>query len=112
MEVGVSLAVDVRYLVDGGPGDANLEILPVRSVETAQEDLMRFALAAVLRDKDAGDDAQEIARGAGRSGGEHVPLFDDLGSAARRAFAAYGDGQRGFVPCLRRLACLRGELLL
>ncbi len=53
VEVGVALAVDVGHLVDGHPPDGELHVLAVLRVEAAEEDLVRLAVAPVLREEKA-----------------------------------------------------------
>jgi hypothetical protein len=71
MQVCVALPVNVRDVVDGGATGPNLEVLPVLRVETAIEDLMRLALTAVLCEKDARTNREQIGGGAVGSGREH-----------------------------------------
>src|SRR5690606_30739051 len=57
-EVEVAVAVDVRPLVDGHALDRHLEIGAVNRVEAADEELVTLALAAVLDERDAGDEPE------------------------------------------------------
>ncbi len=46
--VGVAVAVQVAALVDGHAADRELDVLPLARVESAQEDLLGMAFAALV----------------------------------------------------------------
>ena len=64
VEIRVALAVRVRRHVHRHAGDRGGEVGAVIEIEAAQEVLVRLALAAVLRDDDAGHGLQHFARRA------------------------------------------------
>ena len=60
IEVGVALAVRMARQVDRHAVDVHGEVSPVIKIEAAQEVLVRFAAAAVLRDDHARDGFQDV----------------------------------------------------
>ena len=72
VDVRVALAVAVRRHVHGYAIDARREIRAVIEIEAAQEILIRFAVAAVLRDDQSGHDLEQLA------GAQHRPQIQLL----------------------------------
>ena len=72
IEIGIALPVGVRAHIDGHARDVGREIGPVVEIEAAQEILVRFAGAAVLRDDHARNVFQNLA------GAQQRPIVDQL----------------------------------
>ena len=72
VEIRVALAVRVRRHVDRRAGDGHREVAAVIEVEPAQEVLVGFPLAAVLRDDHAGHGLEHLGLAHERA---HVELL-------------------------------------
>ena len=92
VEVGVALPVGVRAEVDGQAVDAEGEVGAVVEVEAAEEILVGFAAAGMLRDDDSGDDFEEFAAAQEGTRGEldvaDAALRSGLGRAEQIGGAA------------------------
>ena len=82
-EVRVALPVHVRELVDRDATDADREIRAVDRIEATQEELLAFALAAVLARVEAGHEAEQIVGVLVRSEVDRAP-FDGAHAVGRR----------------------------
>jgi hypothetical protein len=75
VHVDVAVAVDVGGLVEDHAVDRDGDVGAVGGVEAAEEDLLAFALGAVLDRPDARDEAEQVVgAAASRRGGDHVGL--------------------------------------
>src|SRR2546428_12451343 len=86
VQVGVALAVGVAAEVDREPVDEERDVGAVIGVEAAQEVLLRLAVALMLADDEAGDQAHDIGRPTARGEVEGRPRAEEL--------RGRGDGRR------------------
>jgi hypothetical protein len=99
IDVGIALAVTMRGHVDRHAVDRDGEIGAVVEVEAAQEILVGFALAAVLRDDQARDSFKEFA---GTGGGLCVDTRTHAGLFAGAVFGSGPISGRGDSRAFRR----------